>query len=132
MMTDEEQRELEFNQAVEKLRAEPIPEPTGGGTWKNDFDYVDFDYRHLDYIEIDKDIRKHYRFEQKKGWLYHFCWDRQGHRYVQFLNPDESGFHCQTILYRMDWMKNAKFIRSKPMNVKANSSNDARASPQLI
>lgn len=118
MMTDEEQRELEYQQAVEKLHSEPLPKPAGGGVWKNDFDYVEFTYRNLKYIYLDENIRSQNRFEQSRGWMYSFCRDISGNRYVQFLKPDEGGFHWQTILYRLDWMLDARFIRNseKPAN----------------
>lgn len=122
----------EWKDSVERLRAEPIPEPAGGGTWKNDFDFVEFDYSKINYIELDENIHSHEYFSQEKGWLYHFCRDRAGHKYVQFMKPDPDGFHCQTILYRLDWMQNAKFVRAKPTEVTKDLSKVASPCPNLI
>jgi hypothetical protein len=114
--------------------SESLPEPTGGGEWNNNFDYAEFDYIDFELFDLYDNIQSHHRYEQADEWLYHCFRDRKGCKCIEFLKLDSVNVWRQTSPYRMEWMENAKFVRNsvKPIDVKANSSNDARASPQLI
>jgi len=100
--------------------------------WSDNFDYAEFTYFDFECPCFDG----HFRYEQADGWLYNVQMDKKGVRYIQFLQPgtESDPFPNQTMSYALNQMRNAKFVRNsvKSMNVKANSSNVARASPQLI
>lgn len=94
---------------------ESLPKPTGGGEWSSNFDYAEFDYADYDALEYRENIHSHELFSREKGWLYH-GFVRKGVRFVEFFQPNENFvLSTQTMPYRMDWMKNAKFIRSRPV-----------------
>lgn len=89
------------------------PQPTGGrGEWSNNFDLAEFDYADYDAFEYRDNIHSHPIYRREKGWLYHCFRDRKGFMCIEFLNPDPNGFHCQSIPYRFDWMKDEKFVRT--------------------